>query len=232
MEEWLIANSSLPLTEIAERLSVKFFPLTKEAVYGKIKRMGIKKVNRNYKKHLYTSEMKEFIREQYVDKNMTIREVAEAFTEKYEKTSFDTIRRVVHELGIVKKACVNYKKIPKHHPVGTISRQGDFGQKLCIKINNIRGSRKNKHKIASLNWIPYDQYVYEKETGSKLDKKMLLLHLDGNQENCKFKNLYPFPKNSMGKMIANGFLSKDAEITKTGAMIVELFYTLKEQGVV
>lgn len=85
----------------------------------------------------------------------------------------------------------------------------------AIKIKNGSGKR---------NWQRLDEYLIGKKEG------MVIVHLDGNKENCELDNLMHAPRNILGTMGKEGFWSDNKEITRTGIIWCELFNVLKKEG--
>lgn len=53
-------------------------------------------------------------------------------------------------------------------------------------------------------------------------KGHIIIHLDGDPENCKRENLMAIPRSTSARMTKNGFWSENSEITKTGVICCKL----------
>lgn len=111
-------------------------------------------------------------------------------------------------------------QIHKGERIGTVSSIGDVSKanKSCVIIKTNNGHYGNKQ-----GWERLDFVVWEKQTGVKPKRGSVMVHLDGNIDNCDFSNLYLTNKQTFSAVL-NGYIDAriDAEVLKTAIMCEEL----------
>lgn len=100
-------------------------------------------------------------------------------------------------------------------PIGTI-RKSATG--TYIKVGN-EDTHLSGYKPP--NWMPYQQYVYEKANGP-IPKGEYVMFLDGNTENFDLGNLAVINRRISVRMAQNRWYTENAEVTRTGLMCVRL----------
>lgn len=101
-----------------------------------------------------------------------------------------------------------FKKGNRPHntvPVGTrIIRQPDNKAWIKVMDEDSRGAR--------FCWRAEDRIVYEATTGKGIPEGSAILHLNGDNLDCRFENLLLVPKEEATVLLRRGLLSEDPEI--------------------
>ena len=163
---------------------------------------------------LYTKEQKEWLIEHYPSLGRV--KVTELFNETFDTNkSIDAIKNQCRRLGLKvneqrKKDRALENTGTTIYPIGAevIKQHGE------IYVKTEAGYKRKKDLIYG-----------EKPKGS------VLVHLDGDPQNCTKDNLMPLSRSHLALMTKNNFWSSNAEITKTGVKCCDLAIALKEKNI-
>lgn len=146
------------------------------------------------------------------------KDVTKMFNDKFgTNLSVDAINKKIRFLKSINGSYEEESEI-NSKPIGTI-RENSNGY-LEIKVNNIKYSDKN--------WIKYQDYIWEKETGKKIPKKCKVIFLNNDKKDCRIDNLYLTTRHAYRVMINKGLFYNDPKKTIEGIKIAEKFIKSKK----
>lgn len=171
------------------------------------------------KKHRYSKQEQDFLKEHFNGCN-SYQELTDKFNENF-GTSLKMVNvreccnKRLHMKGMPNTGEFKKGGKPRDLPIGTI-RKSQVG--TYIKIGN-----EDAHisGYEPPNWIPYQQYIWEKEYGP-INKGEFVMFLDGNAENFNINNLAVIDRRISVRMAQNRFYTENSELTRTGIMCVKL----------
>ncbi len=184
----------------------------------------------------YTKEMVEYIRS--IAPGMYRQDICDLVNAKFniDLTSLklkSIFRRYGFNSGLKSYKSGDNSKFPNngtfkkgHKPVNTKPIGTEYVRTdgyMYVKINDNPGP----HNIAK-RWIQKSRKVYEEHTGIKVKPKDRILHLDGNNLNDNFDNLYLVDEAIMIQLNTRGLISKYKEITEANVNVIKLMKLIKE----
>lgn len=184
--------------------------------------------------HLYTQEEDVWLAE-HIDDG-TYKEITEMFNAKFgtniENVSDHAIKRLhlkkTFNRGDVKKG---ERRCTNTLPVGTERFDGHY---VYIKVTDTVNDCKNRRmpgKASDPNWVRKDHLAW-KSNGNRLPEhpKELLIHLNGDMQDCSIENLYLTTRKINLLMGKNNWYSTDRNITLAGLKWCEMYYAMREVG--
>ena len=185
--------------------------------------------------HFFTPEEDEWLRAN-VDSG-TYQGITERFNatfrtnQSYQSVSDRMIRRLhlkksinTGDISKGERRCTNML------PIGSESFNG---QAVYVKIAdnvNVCQNRRMPSKHQDPNWKRKD-YIVWKQHGNEppVDSTEMLIHLDGDRQNCNIENLYKTSRKINLMLAKNKWFSEDPDITLAAIKWCELYYAIKEQ---
>ena len=170
-------------------------------------------------KHRYSEEERAFLKDNYNCCN-SYQELTEKFNNKF-GTCLKTMTISDYcnkQLGL--KGMNNISKFvsgnkSRELPIGTIRKSQTA---TYIKVKNKDGSMSGYQPP---NWMPYQQYVWEKEHGP-IQPGEFVIFLDNNRENFDILNLAVINRKISARMAKSKLFTENTELTRTGIMCIEL----------
>lgn len=174
----------------------------------------------------YSEEQIAFVRENI--RNMSTRECARAFSERFSTISQTCLRRLMEKNQIRARVTEN-----RHTPVGT-ERYSNYYQCMMVKVSESRVAGISKDnpeykKIRNNCWQLKQNAVWEKANGRKLKRREVVVFLDGNRMNYTPANLFAVPLEIAGSIKRMDMESEDPEIYKTALTWGKLYFEMKKQ---
>lgn len=171
--------------------------------------------------HHYTEQEREWLREN-CRKAQSFQELTDGFNCKFGLSmKRETIRDYCHkQLGLSNGNGSKNTRFCKGSnmralPIGTI-RKSQTG--TYIKVAE---SGKPMQGYAKPDWIPYQQFVYEKSNGKIRDDEFVCF-LDGNTENFDISNLAVINRKISARLAKRGWYTGNAEVTRAGVLCCRL----------
>lgn len=183
----------------------------------------------NYKQtvHKWAEEEKQWCIDNI--NNYSYKDLRKEFEKKFNcKLSSDkTIKAFLYNKFKIVKSKESRSKLHARtniSPIGTIKWTNNYG--YIIKVSDIRGTKKNHHKLEHINWRPYKEYLWQQKYG-EIPKGYTVIFKDGNKRNCVIDNLVILSSSSMASMACNGLWGKD-EITESAIETLQAIDTINE----
>ena len=159
----------------------------------------------------YSEEQQAWLTDTYPDHGYI--ETAKMFNEKF-KTN--------RSAGAIKTQCKKMGLKVKDHR--RAARANENTKKYIYPIGSIVAKSHGEPYIKTDNgWRRLKNVAY-----GSVPKGKILVHLNGNVEDCRPDNLYAISRNVNARMTLNNFWSENSTITKTGIMCCELEQALHE----
>lgn len=109
------------------------------------------------------------------------------------------------------------------------------GQDVYVKISDTVNDcidRRMPDKHNDANWRRKDHIVWEQNGNEPIkDSSELLIHLDGDKQNCEINNLYKTTRKINFMLSKNKWHSSDPDVTLAAIKWCELFYALNSTSV-
>lgn len=183
--------------------------------------------------HRYTDEEYGWIAKHIDDGTYT--EITEMFNSVF-GTNINNICDVAKRLRL--KKTINRGDVKKGErrctntlPIGT---ERYNGINVYVKVTNNINDCKNRRmpsKAYDLNWVRKDHLVWESH-GNRLPKhpNEMLIHLNGDRQDCRIENLYLTDRKINLLMCKNGWHSTDRNVTLAGLKWCEMYYAMRDVG--
>lgn len=194
--------------------------------------------------HKYTEEQAEFIRKNV--KGITSNELTKKFNEHFGlNIEARKIRAFMKNHGLTNGVNSQFKPGQTPANKGTKGLYNVGGNKTSFK----KGQKAHNYKPVGTERIDRDGYVlvkvsdegnwhqrwrlkhnviWEKVNGP-IPKGHCLLFLDGNKQNVSLDNLQLITRSQLARLNQNHLISNDAELTKTGVMIADIYGKIGER---
>lgn len=211
---WLKENfgkfSSLFMYDIfREKFAVS---LSDSSIRKQILKLGI-----DTKRHVYTKEQNDFLKENVV--YYTFPKLTEVFNKRFE-TNVSIVS--------VRGQCISYLNARRGKnafsastlPLGTEKIKNGM---IYVKVSETPYKRNDR-------WIPKHWLIYKEHNG-EIPNNYRIIFLDGNKMNLDVENLYAIPNKIHTMLNQNGWYINDRNSMIAKIKYCELFYKLKESEV-
>lgn len=160
----------------------------------------------------YTKENIDYIRELAKIKNITRKELVKKYNEKFkEDRSEASLNYIRGENGILlnsKKSLAGAGKNRRgSRPIGAERVRKDYVE-IKVEQPNV--------------WDQKHRYLWEKHHKRKLKHNEIVIFADKDTRNFNIDNLVMIPRNLLGVMNINGWITEDPELTKSGVQVAKL----------
>lgn len=224
MNAWLQDNVRLYEYEmLTELFNAKFgTSVNRKALSRKCYNDGLV---RGVRTHKYTAAEESWLHEHFAD-HETYKDLAIAFSEAFDTDVNDSqIRHYCTRHFDLRKphntrVCAESKKRKIY--AEKIGERGVVWIKISDDMQTGRGNNKN--------WVRKAKWVWENAHG-KIPSGGILVHLDGDQENCDLENLYLVDRKINMMLNQSGWRRDDVEFNLTTIKWCELQCALKEVSV-
>ena len=173
-------------------------------------------------RYAYTEEQDKWLCEHWVKRGgECVQEFNEIFGESRSYHAIRTHCQKVLNLRISKelKSATARANAKRYVPIGSVVKSGDYWE---IKIADEYGKRTS-------NWMLLHHYNYIKAYG-EIPKGMVVIFLDGNQDNCEASNLKAIPQAINALLMKKDLRSIHGALTATGIEWCKLHQMLQEDG--
>lgn len=187
--------------------------------------------------------MVEFLREYYP--YHTNKECVEALEEKFGikthsrnmsnvKTLYKLPDKMIKNAGCFEKGLIPWNK---DKPMSEETRKKVartwFKKGHTLSNRDVGETRVNADgykaiKVAQPNeWMLYHRYIYEKETGEKLEPSDIVIFADGDRGNFEIDNLVKVTREDLLYLNREGLIYDDKDLTKAGVNIAKLLSKIR-----
>lgn len=176
------------------------------------------------KGHFFTDIEKEWVKNTFLNTEMSCQEIAKEFNEK-----FDTSDKYVSQWAIsdlmskrmkikrgFNKTQFGRGKVKQHMPIGTVYKKDKDGY-IRIKIGC---SSFHKRGASKKNYMHLHQYIYEQHYG-KIKRDEIIIFADGNPENLSLDNLIKISRKQNAELARN-HLHSAGKATKAAVECMKL----------
>ena len=224
-KQWLIENAQSGKYKNCKHLTDTYNALFKECrshqnVIGYLFTWGVP-LKSKYKEQLYSEEMDDWIRENYLTFLRT-----DDFTEVFNKRfgtnkSVNSITKHCRSIGLRRESTrfhhggFSYRTADLY----TIKRREDGYFYIKVNMKNDKTS-----------WIQLHKFVWEQNYG-KVPKGYCVIFLSDNHDDLSLNNLGLIDRRGTVMMAKFGWFTENRAITKTGAEWCNLYLTARDNGI-
>lgn len=173
------------------------------------------------RKHKFTQEEIEWVKNKYLNTLETTREIASQFNQLFDTSDYKVSQYAISDLmtrrlkihrGTNRGRFGVGNNSKKHAPIGTIMSEVQYSTKRYVRIKVSKDRNHLKKSSFNAYYEPYHKYVYERAYG-KLKDGEFIIFADGNTHNFSLDNLIKVNRKINGSLTKNGVQSK-GKITK------------------